>query len=155
MLSGGNKESSNLGRGQWNSVWIAWYGNNNNNNNVSVTTNQHDPSLRYVQSNHIIPIIRYKIPLLSTNTSILNLYIPINRFCWVPEHQEFIEENKRNSNFTWKYSRNPSSSSYSLTHTISSGKWILEGEVPYPVVMLIQLLKYVHLGGVDSAVLRE
>ncbi len=63
---------------------------------------------------------------------------PLFRYFWVPSDKEFQTTNYL---LTWKWTR------HFLASKHGSGEWIMEGEVPSPVIMCLQLMHYAVLLG--------
>eukprot|EP01132_Coremiostelium_polycephalum_P009278 gene9278-11373_t len=59
--------------------------------------------------------------------------IPDTKYFWDEKEREYISDRKE---FTFKWTRHFLASKY------GSGEWIVEGHVPQPVVMLLQIIKY-------------
>jgi len=61
------------------------------------------------------------------------------KYYWNPATQTFFEAKKNKASLNWKWAAN------SLVRK-KGGLWTVEGEVPFPVVMFLQLLRYYCFG---------
>jgi len=112
--------SPSFGVGRWNGVWLAWY---------QTTRREGDKDKGASEEGD-------GVDASGLGQQQQQQEEPLFRYFWVPGEREFQTHNLQ---LTWKWTR------HFLASKFGTGEWILEGEVPNPVVMCLQLMRYASL----------